>query len=195
MTSAPAPGPAKTPNEIVVRELRWTDFDPIRETFFRLFDEREVNPELGITLFDTRPSLEEEVTWFANLYRRVLQGEAVVAVAERAGAVVGHCTVSRVGPAAGSEAAHVGELGILVDREHRGKGVGRALLADALRQCRGKFEVVRLSVFSVNVRARRLYEEFGFVGVGHRAKAVHRGDRYFDEDLMQLDLARFPVNP
>ena len=177
-------GAGSVPPALTVRELRWSDFDAIRETYLRLYDERESNPEIGIHLFAVRPSYADEVAWFANLYRSVLSGEAVVSVGVRDGVVVGHCTVRRLYPGPDSETAHNGVLGIVVDAPHRGTGVGRAILADALRQCVGRFEVVRLSVFATNRRARKLYEEFGFVYVGTMPRMVHRGDRYIDEELM-----------
>jgi ribosomal protein S18 acetylase RimI-like enzyme len=174
-------------DDFVVRELRWTDFPSLRELYFLLYEERETNPEIGITLFENRPTDDDEIAWFTGLYRRALSGESVVAVAERDGAVVGSCTVGLHGAAPTSESGHVGVLGILVHRDHRGQGIGRALLSSAIAQSRKKFEIVRLSVFSVNVRARRLYEEFGFRYVGTFPGHVRRGDRYFDEDLMVLD--------
>jgi RimJ/RimL family protein N-acetyltransferase len=189
VTESPVEARAAVPAiPTVLRELRWSDFDALREAYYLLYEEREVHEELGITLFRTRPSYEDEVAWFAGYYRRAVSGALVAVVAERNGVLIGHCGVRRVGPSEDSEASHVGELGIMVRRDYRGTGVGRALLRAALRQCRGKFEVVRLSVFSVNTRARRLYEEFGFVYVGTIPRAIRRGKRYFDEDLMSLDL-------
>lgn len=185
MTSPAASRPGA---EFTVRELRWSDFDGLNEAWLLLFEERSVHPDIGITLFRSPPSTQDGVTWFANLYRNALSGEAIVAVAERNGRPVGSCTIHRVGPSEDSEAAHVGDLGILVHRDHRGSGIGRALLASALGQCEGRFELVRLSVFSVNRRARKLYEEFGFVYVGTIPRAIHRGGEYLDEDLMVKDL-------
>jgi RimJ/RimL family protein N-acetyltransferase len=183
------------PDAVSIRELRWSDFDAVRDTYLLLYDEREQNSEIGITLFESRPSYSDEVAWFADLYRRVLAGDALVAVAESDGRSVGQCTVRRVGPTAESEAGHVGELGILVHRDHRGRGIGRALLARVLEACAGKFELVRLSVFATNVRARKLYEEFGFVRVGTLPRAIRRGTAYFDEELMVRPLPRSPANP
>lgn len=181
-------------DDFVIRELRWTDFPSLREVYYLLYEERETNPEIGITLFETRPTDDDEIVWFSGLYRRALSGESIVAVAERDGAVVGSCVVRPHGPHPTSETGHVGELGILVHRDHRGHGIGRALMASALAQSRTKFEIVVLSVFSVNVRARRLYEEFGFVYIGTRPRHVRRGGRYYDEDLMVLDFGRSGAN-
>jgi ribosomal protein S18 acetylase RimI-like enzyme len=175
-----------------VRELRWSDFDAIREAYWLLYAERESDPGIGIHLFSTPPSYADEVGWFTNLFRAVLAGDAVVSVAERDGVAVGHCTVQRVGPRPDSETGHVGLLGVLVHRDHRGHGVGRALLAHALAQCEGRFDNVRLSVFATNTRARKLYEEFGFVHVGTYPRGILRGDRYIDEILMVKPLAHPP---
>jgi len=187
-TPAPPTGSPGAGSGIVVRELRWSDFDPLREMYYLLYDERETNPEIGLTLFSTRPTIEDETAWFTGLFRRVMSGDAVVSIAEHNAVVVGNCTIGRVGPSPTHEAAHVGLLGIIVHRDHRGTGVGTALLANALDQARARFEVVNLSVLTVNRRARRLYERFGFRYVGTRPAHLKRGDRYFDEDLMVLDL-------
>jgi len=189
VSSDSGPGPGR---RLTVRELRWTDFDPIREIYWLLYDEREAHSDVGIHLFDTRPDYADEVTWFANLFRSVAAGDAVVAVGEEDGVVIGHCTVRRFGPGPRSETSHMGELGILVHRDHRGRGIGRALLADVLRQCDGRFDSVRLSVFSTNRRARKLYEEFGFVHVGTVPRVFRRGDRYIDEEIMVRPLSAPP---
>ncbi|MGD0250458.1 MAG: GNAT family N-acetyltransferase [Thermoplasmata archaeon] len=180
---------------MLVREVRWSDFDDLREMYYELYEERERGEPIGITLFTDRPSLADEVAWFAEAYRGVLEGHTVFSVAEEGGRIVGNCQVHRKGPSARFEGGHVGVLGILVHRDHRGKGVGRVLLAHALDACRGRFETVRLSVFMTNARAKHLYEKFGFVTVGRVPRAVRRGSRYFDEDEMVLVLPPVPENP
>jgi RimJ/RimL family protein N-acetyltransferase len=173
---------------VAVRELRWTDFDPLREMYYLLYDERETNPLIGIHLFAERPNYADEVRWFSALYQRVLSGDAVVRVAEIDGQVVGSCVVGRDGPTATSEIGHTGTLGILVHRDFRGRGAGRELMRATLEGCRGRFEFVQLSVNVENPRARKLYEEFGFTAFGRRPAATRRGTRYLDVDLLQLDL-------
>ncbi len=171
---------------LVVRSVRWTDFDDLRETYYHLYEERDRGDRIGITLFRERPSLADEVGWFSQQYARVVRGDDVWSVAERDGRVVGNCHIGRLGPSPSSEQAHVGVLGILVDEDHRGKGVGTALLRHALREARDHFRVVRLSVFTVNQAAKRLYARFGFVDSGHLPRAVRRSGEYLDEDEMVL---------
>jgi len=82
----------------------------------------------------------------------------------------------------------VGVLGIVVAREQRGRGFGRALLKGALDRCRGRFDIVVLAVFDSNLAARRLYESMGFRTWGTLPRGVKRNDRYIDLVHMVCDL-------
>ena len=183
--------PERTPP--TVRDLRWSDADPFIDMYWGLYEERRDGQPIGITLFAERPSRSDEVAWFASLYRKALDGESIVVVAECDGRPAGHCEIWPVRPGPTSETSHVGELGIVVDRPFRGRGCGTALLRAALARARGKFEVVRLSVFATNARAQRLYERFGFATVGRFPAAIRRGGEYIDEVLMFVDLRAAPA--
>lgn len=188
MTAAPT-GAGRLPPTLVLRPLRWEDFEPLVAIYYELYDERAGGQPVGVSLFHRRPSRADEVDWFAGLYRRVLTDEVVVVIAEVEGRAVGNCTVGPEGPLRQSDVGHIGVLGILVDRRFRGQGVGTALLVRTLEECRGKFEQVRLSVFADNERAIRIYRRLGFVPCGKIPRAIKRGAQYTDEDLMILDLA------
>jgi ribosomal protein S18 acetylase RimI-like enzyme len=177
------------PRDVLVREVKWTDFDDLVDVYYRLYDERAAgNLDLGIPLFPKQPDRASEVDWFTGMYKRILSGDTVARVAEADGKAVGGCFVTRTVGTAGHEAGHVGVLGILVREEYRGRGAGTALLAGTIEACRGVFDLVKLTVFSVNTRAAELYRRFGFVTVGRVPAAIHRGDRYLDEEVMILDL-------
>lgn len=170
-----------------VRELRWEDFDGLVASYFHLYDERRAGAPIGIPLRAEPPSQADEVAWFARVVEGVLAGDAVAVVGEVDGRAVGLCEIRRVG-VRGAENDHVGELGILVDHRHRGRGLGRAMLARALELARGRFELVRLGVFATNDRAKALYASFGFRAVGRYPAAFRRNGAYVDEELMVLDL-------
>ncbi|GGQ60805.1 molybdopterin-guanine dinucleotide biosynthesis protein MobC [Couchioplanes caeruleus subsp. azureus] len=56
--------------------------------------------------------------------------------------------------------------GIAVDADHRGRGIGSALLAEIARVAAGSgCDRIRLDVVDVNPRARALYERHGFTAV------------------------------
>jgi ribosomal protein S18 acetylase RimI-like enzyme len=177
---------------MTLRDLRWSDFDDLRESYYLLYEERARGDPVGITLFEERPSLEEEAAWFSNLFRRVQTGEFIEVVAEEEGHAVGHCTVGPPAPGVRLENRHVGVLGIIVHRDHRGRGHGTALLTEAIRRARGQFPVLRLEVFADNLGAQRLYQRFGFQRCGSFPYAILRNGRYIGEETMYLNLAAGP---
>ncbi|MGA2664165.1 MAG: GNAT family N-acetyltransferase [Nitrososphaerales archaeon] len=171
---------------MIVREVRPSDFERVFECYLSFYDELEHDPALAVAILSSGPTVSHELEWFAGAYRRFVDRDSVFLVAEADSRIVGYCMVTKVSP--GSVMAHRGELSIALRSEHRGRGVGTALLGQALHRCRGRFESVELAVLSNNLAARRLYERFGFKPFGVRARAVKRGERYFDEDLMALAL-------
>jgi RimJ/RimL family protein N-acetyltransferase len=181
--------PQKPRATFVLRELRWEDFPARLDAYLSLYDEVKENPDLGMSLLARAPAEPEEVDWFAGLYRRVRSGDDIAVVGEIDGRAVGLVTIvrSRFGGRE-SENGHVGVLGILVDRRYRSQGLGEAMMRRALELARGQFEIVRLVVFSVNVRAKRLYERLGFRVTGRLEAEVRRNGRYLDEEMMMLDL-------
>jgi len=181
--------------QVAVRPYRPGDAAELGKTYYELYDERDVGELVGITLFTDRPAPEDEKVWYETQYARAQREEMIFLVAEVDGHIVGSCTVGMVGPSESSEQAHVAELGILVDRRMRGKGVGSALLEAALEAARAKFEVVYLSVFTFNVGAQRLYERFGFTVCGVLPRAVKRGGHYFDLVRMARVFDRTPSPP
>src|SRR6478736_3337670 len=89
----------------------------------------------------------------------------------------------------GEKIRHRGGIwGVYVSEECRGKGVGRALLAEliGLVQLLPGIEQVTLAVSSQNAGARGLYESLGFEVYGCEKRALKIGDEYVDEELMVL---------
>ena len=68
-------------------------------------------------------------------------------------------------------------LTIAVDAAHQGRGVGRALLSENLRQvATAGAKALFLEVANDNAPALALYDRFGFVRVGERAGYYRRAD-------------------
>ncbi len=108
-------------------------------------------------------------------------GESVVAVAD--GQIIGmvHLEVSRHG---------FGELGMLVGRGWRGRGVGSALVAAAIGWARSHgLHKLSLEVFAHNAAAIALYRKWGFVEEGRRARQYRRSSgEQWDTIVMGLTL-------
>ena len=107
--------------------------------------------------------------------------ESLVAVS--GGQIVGmlHVEVSRHG---------FGEIGMLVDRDWRGCGVGRALVQAAISWARGRgLHKLCLEVFAHNTAAIALYRKSGFVEEGRRTRQYRRANgELWDSVVMGLAL-------
>jgi ribosomal protein S18 acetylase RimI-like enzyme len=119
-----------------------------------------------------------------DFLQRAIEKSLPLLVAVRADEVVGWCDVM---PLTVSGFTHVGRLGMGVRREWRGQGLGRDLLQDCLSRARSAgIEKVELEVYADNAAAVRLYESFGFVREGLKARARKFEGRYQDTVLMAL---------
>jgi L-phenylalanine/L-methionine N-acetyltransferase len=107
---------------------------------------------------------------------------AAVFVAEEGERIVGRLSLARdPNPAS----AHVADLGLMVAASHRRRGVGRALLEQAVEWAReAGIRKLELHVFPWNEPAIRLYERFGFEREGLRRGHYRRGNEYVDAILM-----------
>ena len=156
--------------DFVVRPARAADARAMAEIFAAVAEERD-----GIA---TEPpvDIEERAAAFARS-----AGESVVAVA--GGRIVGmlHIDASRHG---------FGELGMLVDRGWRGRGVGSALVRAAIAWARGQgLHKLCLEVFPHNTAAIAVYRKAGFVVEGRRARQYRRASgELWDTIVMGLVL-------
>ena len=111
---------------------------------------------------------------------------AAVLVAEAPDGIVGRLSIARDPHPAST---HVADLGIMVARDFRRRGIGRALMEAAEDWARdvgvGKIE---LHVFPYNVAAIALYERLGYRREGLRLRHYRRGRELVDAVLMAKDV-------
>jgi RimJ/RimL family protein N-acetyltransferase len=133
------------------------------------------------------------VRFYKRTFKRSWSPDRADLVAVGGRRVVGHLTVVREDS---SVCRHVASLGIAVGERWRGRGVGSALMQEAIRWARQMgVEKLALSVYPDNAAAREMYRRFGFVEegclTGHSKKAIG----YRDEILMGLWLVPRPEAP
>lgn len=114
--------------------------------------------------------------------------DAAVYVADASGRVVGRLSIGR-DPHPASH--HVADLGLMVARSHRGVGLGRALLDQAVSWARtAEVRKIELHVFPWNAPAIALYERYGFARVGVREGHYRRDGADVDAILMAYRVPR-----
>jgi RimJ/RimL family protein N-acetyltransferase len=112
--------------------------------------------------------------------------DAGVFVAETSAGIVGRLSVAR-DPHPASR--HVADLGLMVAAADRRRGIGWALLEQAVEWARASgVHKLELHVFTHNEPAMRLYERFGFVREGLRRGHYRRDREYVDAILMAYDV-------
>jgi len=138
--------------------------------------------------FEIRPAREDDRVALALLFAAVAEerdgiaSEPPVDVEARAaswtldGSLVAVVGTEIVGNIHVEPTRHgFGEIGMLVAREWRGRGVGSALLAAAIEWAREQgLHKLSLGVFAHNAGAIALYRKHGFVEEGRRVKHYRR---------------------
>lgn len=81
---------------------------------------------------------------------------------------------------------HSGSIGINVNKDYQGKGIGKALLNKVIDLADKWLMLVRLelSVLVDNERAINLYKSIGFVIEGTKKYAIIKNGKYADEYIM-----------
>lgn len=111
---------------------------------------------------------------------------AAVFVAESPDGIVGRLSVSR-DPHPASE--HVADLGVMVAKSHRRRGIGLALMLAAEDWARDVgVRKLELHVFPYNEAALRLYERLGYEREGLRRSHFRRGGSFVDAILMAKEV-------
>jgi RimJ/RimL family protein N-acetyltransferase len=151
------------------------------EPLTRLAEAVSAEPEAWLISADGEWRTVGEERRYLKALRRY--PHAAVYVAEREdGALIGRLSVARdTHPAS----AHVADLGLMVAKDARRRGVGSALLEAAVEWARGAgVSKLELHVFPWNESAIRLYERFGFEREGYRKAHYRRAGEDVDAILM-----------
>jgi RimJ/RimL family protein N-acetyltransferase len=157
-----------------VREATLADVDALVAILVEVAGEgRWIGAEAPVDVERRRQRMVEDVE----------RADAIVLVAEAGGALVGELGLhlARYG---------VAELGMAVAAGWRGRGVGRALLAEGIDRARAAgAHKVALQVWPHNAAAIALYERFGFEREGYLHRHYRRrSGELWDAIIMGLRL-------
>jgi RimJ/RimL family protein N-acetyltransferase len=136
--------------------------------------------------FTAAPPLQEVKFYIMAMLQR---GLPFVVAVDAEGQVVGWCNI-HVLPQTEHRAgfSHVGTVGMGLDAEYRGKGLGREMLQSVFDSAgRVGIERVELQVYASNESAVKLYRKFGFVTEGIKSRA-RKIDGQYDDIIMMARL-------
>jgi putative acetyltransferase len=152
------------------------------EALTRLAEAVSAEPEAWLISADGEWRGVGEERRYLKAVRRYEHAAVLVAEREVDAAIVGRLSVARdTHPAS----AHVADVGLMVAKGARRRGVGWALLEGAVEWARSAgVRKLELHVFPWNEPAIRLYERFGFEREGYRKGHYHRAGEDVDAILM-----------
>ena len=137
----------------------------------------------------TMPRTLDEVPYSPKTEREHIEYCAKTAnssffVAEYEGRVVGLVTMDG-GTIRATQ--HSAVLGILVDKDYRGQGIGKLLMEQAIAWARSAdIQRIELNVFATNEGAVALYKQFGFEIEGRRRKVLLVQGHWIDDYIIAL---------
>jgi RimJ/RimL family protein N-acetyltransferase len=167
--------------DFIVREADPSD----AEQLTRLAEAVSAEPEAWLISADGEWRSVGDERRYLKALRRYPNAAVFVAEMED-GAIIGRLSLARdTHPAS----AHVADLGLMVAKDARRAGVGRALLEAAVGWARSSgVRKLELHVFPWNEPAIQLYQRFGFEREGLRRLHYRRAGEDVDAVLMALSI-------
>mgnify|MGYP001458530378 CR=1 FL=1 len=128
--------------------------------------------EKAMIIVQKKNTLEQEKEYLEKIIK---DKESIYLFLIIDGGVMGNAGITR---GTGTK-SHVGELGISLRKEARGKGLGEKLFKEVVNKAIKKFrlKIITLDVYFKNKIAQNFYKKMGFQKVG----TIKGGTRYFDK--------------
>ena len=164
-------------NKITFREPKISDVKSALEMMNSLVDEKAY-----ITVQE-KQTIKNEKDYFKTLFKEEKEKTRVDLFLDINREVCGSATVSLID---NKTRKHVGELGILLKKKARGKGLGEKLFKKILEKAikELKIKIATLYVFSENKIAINLYKKMGFKKVFTIKDGINHYGKLKDNNLM-----------
>jgi L-amino acid N-acyltransferase YncA len=158
-----------------------TATEPDLPGIFDIYDEQVLR---GLATFETEPKTPaQRLEWLRE--HSTEPRPAIVAV--EGGRVLGWASLSAWSTRCAY--ARAAENSVYVHQDHRGRGVGRALMEELLRRARAAgLGVILARVVEGNPASLTLHEKMGFQTVGVMHRVGEKFGRILDVRLMELHL-------
>ena len=82
-------------------------------------------------------------------------------------------------------------MGISILKKYWNRGLGTEFIKRIINYAQDTgIELIKLDVVSENIRAKKLYEKFGFIKVGTLPNFYKIDDEYYSMDIMYLEIVK-----
>lgn len=134
---------------------------------------------------ETPVSIDNRLSWLSQ--RQKAGFPVLVASDDATHTILGYATFGEWRAFSGYR--HTVEHSIYVDKEHRGRGVGKRLLQSLIEYARTNHKHVMIAgIESGNTPSIVLHEKLGFIQTGHMPQVGHKFERWLDLTFLQLIL-------
>lgn len=175
-------GKTKSGSNIVIRYPKMSDLKEFWVYINKLSKEKTF-----VTYQGEKISLKEEGDWLKKSLARIKKKQEVDLSIFIGQQVIGMCDI-RLGQ---KIKKHIGGLGLSIDKDYRGEGLGKLLMEETLKEAQKKLtglKIVTLGVFETNKTAHSLYLKLGFKEYGKLAKGLIHNNKHIDEIFMYKEL-------
>jgi len=130
-----------------------------------------------------KQTLKKEREYFKTLFKEIKDKTRVDLFLDINGEVCGSASISLIDKGIRK---HVGELGILLKKEARGRGLGEKLFKKIIEKAikELKIKIIRLDVYSDNNIAINLYKKMGFKKLGTIKNGAGYYGKLADNNIM-----------
>ena len=151
------------------------------------FVNRLVAEDTFLSLTGNPKTLEEERLWLKSCIEDMKTKKLHLVFAVHNGKIIGQCDIRR----GGTRDFHVGTIGLMIDQDFRGEGIGKFLIEYILEQAKKMegLKIVKLFIFDDNEIAKSLYTKLGFKEFARLPKGFYRKGKFSDALQMYKEIS------
>ncbi|MBU0476567.1 GNAT family N-acetyltransferase [Patescibacteria group bacterium] len=163
--------------EIIFRYPKLKDLEGLLDIINSLVEEK------AMLTVQKKKTKREEKKWFLNKLKKIGSKKAISLVVQIEEKAMGSVFIEK-GERISED--HAGKLGISLRKEIRGKGIGKKLLNEAIKEAKKilKIKIVRLRTMGNNKIAQNFYKKSGFKEIGRIKNGFTYYGKYVDEVIM-----------
>jgi len=147
-------------DDVLIRPITENDVDDAEN--FLQFINGIICENSTKTSFSRKRSIKEEVNWLQKVIALYKEKKMLQMVASKYGRIVGMCDITLLE----ERKSHVGDFGIAIASDLRGKKLGQRLaeitIRDGAQFFEGRLKILRVCFPASKTRVRRFYELLGF---------------------------------